>query len=327
MTPSPSDVPDIAISREMPDRWNELLAATRVATFFHRPEWITTYAAHHQGEPRYLYALEGSELVGGLPCVRFRRGPVHFYESLPLGTYGGPVTRPGPFRGPLDRALMRRLVSLGDHPLCVRVQCVMRRSVPDVALEGFAGSPLHLIPIGESFESFWRETFPRNRRNECTRAAKRGVTVDTNVTHDDIESYYPLDVEAHRRWGLRPHPKAFFHGLVELESPHVHIFVVRAEGRLIGLHVCFESSNELVIWHGVTDREGSKRYFPTSMLARAEAELAAAHGLRALNMGASGGRAGISNYKKLLGGALTETPHFEWNHPLVPLVRRLWRRG
>lgn len=309
-----------------PDTWTRLLDASPDATFFHRLDWITTYAKHHAATPLFLLAEADGRLVGGLPAVRFRRGPVHFYESLPMGTYGGPIVDPAfPACNATAEQLLRRFLDFGRHRLCMRLQCVVRRPSPLTSAAGFETSSNHIVPLTEGFEHFWMNIFPRNRRNECNRAEKRGVTVDIGYSDAYIDAYYPLHLEAHRRWGMAPHPRAFFEDIGRLDPDVVLLFTVLHGDEVLGAHLTFVSGDELVLWHGVTTRKDSKRLFPSAMVLKAEALEACRRGLAALNVGGSGGKGGVETFKRLVGGVEDTTALYERERRLLPLIRRLRR--
>ena len=301
-----------------PARWRNLLERCDDATFFHQQEWFTLYARHHRGDPVYLVAEADGELVGALAAVRFPRGPVHALESLPMGTYGGPLVREdAPTADALRDALFVAYNDLGRSPTCIRIQSVMRRAP---APSQYVTSPIHVIPLEGGFDGFWRNVYRKSRRNECSRAMRRGVVVDLEVTDADLEVFYELHLDAHARWGLRPHPLAFFDELRNV--PGTEWFSVRVENRLLGCHVCFRSQDELLAWHGVTSRVDSKTYFPSSMLIRAEAELGSEWGLRRINLGGSSGLEGIESFKRYVGGEVDDT----WVHEHNAWPTRVWRR-
>jgi len=265
--------------------------------------------------------------VGGLPLVRFRRGPFHYIESLPMGTYGGPIVDPShPDAPAVERALLDRLLRLANDRRCLRMQCVIRGGDAVERYPVFERSDIHLLPLDAGFEHFWIKVFPRNRRNECNRAAKRGVRTEWGANPQHISAFYELHVEAHRRWGLAPHPEAFFHDICAADPERAFFVSVLHEDTFLGAHLTFISGRELVAWHGVTRREGSKTYFPASVIVKAEAEEGCRRGLEAVNLGGSGGHEGVESFKKMVGGTSGTAAAYEAESSLMGLLRRLRRR-
>ncbi len=306
-----------------PAEWRCLVDTCPDATFFHDRAWVELYVRHHGGRILHLVAHADGRLVGGMIAVRVKRGVFHAIESLPLGTYGGPLVSPD-FRDAdtLRAALVERFLQLGRRGTCVRVQCVLRRG-PE--LPGFTTAPIHVIPVDLGFEHFWLKVFPRNRRNECNRAEKRNVEVRIGMSDAELDAFYPLHLDAHARWAMRPHPIGFF---AELRGiPDVRVFTVLHEDTVLGAHFSLLSQDELLMWHGVTRREGSKTYFPSSMLVKRQAEEAVRLGLARLNLGGSGGLAGIENFKKLVGGESADTCVLEHNAWPARVWHRVRHRG
>lgn len=324
---TPSTHPEIRIEEEVDgDQWATLLRADPRATFFHRLSWITLYARHHGGEPRFITARSQGRLVGAVPLVRFPRGPVHFLESLPLGTYGGPLIDPTPGASEVADALLRRFAALARNPLCARAQCVIRRPDPVTDGRGFGPGEIHVVPLGLSFDDFWYKTFPRNRRTECNRAEKEGVEVEIERGRTrHLEAFYPLHLDAHRRWQLRPHPRLFFEEILAAEPRDALFVSVHHQGRLLGAHVSFVSGDEIVAWHGTTAKDVQKALNPAAMLIKAQAIEAIGLGLARINLGGSGGRAGIESFKKLVGGQEDRTAVLETRSLLDRVIRRLPR--
>lgn len=317
---------DIRLTTPSVDEWDALWRADPSATFFHTFAWVETYARHHAGVPFFLTARIDGKLAGGLPAVRFPRGPFFYLESLPMGTYGGPIVDPAfPHAEELRAALLDRFLAFERSPRCLRVQCVLRRPTELAASRGFAEVPVHVVPVDRGYEQFWTETFSNNRRNETTRALRKGAQTRIGATREDLVAYAPLHREAHERWGLAPHPLGFFEDLALLTET-VLVFVAHHEEKLLGVHFTFVSNDELIIWHGVTTRERSKELFPSTLLIRAEAEEAVRRGLLRLNLGGSGGRASIEAFKKLVGGQHDLTVAREREAWPLGVARRL-RRG
>jgi CelD/BcsL family acetyltransferase involved in cellulose biosynthesis len=322
--------PSLAITElgEPPgDEWRRLLASDPAATFFHEWDWSRIYARHHRGTPFFLACTADGKLVGGLPGVRFDRGPIHYLESLPMGTYGGPLVDPE--FADAERAwtaLLDAFFDRGRRPGCMRCQVVLRDGEDARASgRGFHDTRIHIVPLTGGYESFWFDSFSHSRRKECNRAARRGVIARVNAGPAAVDAYYPLHREAHDRWGLRPHPKAFFLDVLAANRELVWFVSVHHEGRVLGAHLSFVSRDELVLWHGVTTRENTKGLYPSTMLIRAQAEESARRGLRALNLGGSGDKRGIHQQKVLLGGGEAKTATYEWESRWMSLARRFRR--
>ncbi len=321
-------LPDVRMTGYPPEQgWRRLLEVSANATFFHSLDWIRLYSRHLAGEPLFFLAEAAEGLVGGLAAVRFSRGPFHYVESLPMGTYGGPLVDPSfPQAEALEAALLECFLTLGARPTCLRCQCVIRRPGGVASRPPFSPAPIHMVPLTGGFDHFWMKVFPLNRRNECRRAEKRGVRVVLGDDPAHLEAYHRIHRDAYRRWGLKPIPIGLFRDLIALGPDQVLFFTVLHEERVLGAHLTFVSGPELLVWNGVTVREDSKKFFPASMLVVAEAEEGCRRKLDALNMGASGGLKGIAGFKRLVGGQQDAVYSFERTKTLLKLLRAIRRR-
>lgn len=321
--------PSITLSDEVdPAEWAALRDADPRSTFFHRRAWGRLYARHHGGAPRFLLARADGRLVGGLPFVRFARGLFHFLESQPLGTYGGPVVDPTfSGAGTVAEELLARFARLARHPLCVRAHCVIRRPDPITDARHFGPGEIHVVPVDGGFDHFWYKVFPRNRRTECNKAEREGARVEIERgSSRHLDAFYPLHLAAHRRWQLRPHPRAFFEEVLATEPHDALLATVHHDEGLLGAHLSFVSGDELVAWHGTTSREDAKRWNPAAMLVKHEAAHAIELGLARINLGGSGGNPGIQTFKKLVGGREDRTAVYETRSIVDRVVRRIPRR-
>ncbi len=307
------------------DEWRRLVAASPTATFFHSLEWSRIYARHHAGEPFFLLAESDGRLVGCQAAVRIRRSVFYAVESLPMGTYGGPIVDPS-YRDAesLERELYERYQKMTRRPGCLRSHCVVRHPSALSSGEPFLPTPIHIVPLSGGFDSFWMDVFPKNRRNECRRATRNGVRVVLGSDPSHLDPYYAMHVEACRRWGLAPHPLEFFRDMIALGDENVLFFTALHGDRVLGAHLTFVSGRELLVWNGVTAREDSNRFFPASMLIMCEAEEACRRGLDVLNLGGGGHTPGLSEFKRLVGGcADTVYTHARTAAPFR-LLHRTW---
>jgi CelD/BcsL family acetyltransferase involved in cellulose biosynthesis len=276
--------------------WQALAAADVAASGFHDPRFVALFAAWRpRSEAAYLELRDDAgNLRGGLPFLVQHRGRFQAFSSGPAGSYGGPIAAAAAERWALVDAFlsMGRLETLRREMLC-RAEL----AAPSPSLEPRTAGYLSLEG---GFETFLRERFPRNRRNECNRSERRGLVFEMARDAASVERFHAILAENFVLWKTRPLELPFLVALLE-EMDAFTLFVVRYEGEVVGGHLCCEHGDELFPWVGATARRDG--IFPAPYLIREEARYAAGRGLRVLNLGASDGLAGVADFKRLLGAS------------------------
>jgi CelD/BcsL family acetyltransferase involved in cellulose biosynthesis len=278
--------------------WEALLAADPRATLFQHPSWNLRYTRHHpRTQARWLEARDGGAMLhGGLPYVRAHRLGLGALVSGVGGTYAGPVARePG---GAAERALLRFFLQWGG-PRVVRRELVWGRPEPPAGdLAALREIETAVFEARGGFESFWRGTFPKNRRNECNRSERRGLHVRASRDEDDLRRFLPIYQDQARRWGIQAEPAEYLLEILREEAATL-FFAAVLDGDVVGGHLCFHLADELLAWTGTTRRiEG---VFPSSLLIKEEMRYTCDQGLGSLNLGSSLGLSGVASYKRLLG--------------------------
>jgi len=287
-------VPEVDLSE-----WEELLASDPRALPFQHPRFLQRYLRHVP--VRRGHWIQVRDGAGGL------RAGMGFIESprwglLALaggidGTYGGPLSRDG--RDPrAEEAVLEAFVRWGGRRV-VRRELMWGHPEPPAAGGGRL-EPVEtaILDVRDGFDVFWRKTFSNNRRSECNRNEKRGLTAFESRDPAILESFHPLYRRKCREWGMPPLPLDLLQEIL-VEEERALLTVARFEGRVVGLHFCFLLPGELFAWLGTSER--LRRVFPSTALMRANAEAALRRGLPQVNLGSSLGLHGVSQFKKLLG--------------------------
>ena len=299
--------------------WSELIRRDRRATVFQHPSVLEAFACHERGADAVWWEVRRSDrrLVGGLPLLRRRRWGTIAVLSGPAGIYGGPVTDPACSQAEtiLAEAFYREAGARWVH----REMVWARPEPPRGDWKGLQPLPTAVLEIDPErpFEHFLREVFPKNRRNEGNRSDRRGLHVAVEDHARSIAEFHPLYRERCREWGVAPVADGLLVAMVD-SHPECFVFVARdAEDRLVGAHVVVDLGDELFAWVGTTARR--KDVFPATVLVREEARWCHRQRYRRLNLGASAGRQGVADYKRLLGAR----DDARW---IVRADRRPWRR-
>lgn len=297
---TPAENFDARVVSDVDDaQWQDLLAADPRARVFQEP-WVVRAFARTlpRSQARWLELRSaGGDLLAGLPFVERRRGPLRAWISLPCGAYGGPVLRAAhPQSTEHELALLAAFLE-GKQPGVLLREIVFGHREPAMA-RGMSCVDSALLELEGGYESFLRERFPKNRRNECNRSERRGMRIRRERDPELLRAFYPVYAERGRAWETEVLPFELMQTLLD-GSEKFQFFAAELDGEIVGGHLCAAAADELFAWVGTTKRLDAT--FASSLLIREEARFAAESGCARLNLGSSLGISGVSNYKRLLG--------------------------
>jgi CelD/BcsL family acetyltransferase involved in cellulose biosynthesis len=331
----PNGAPRVRVSRaaDAPSGWDALAAG---AGFFHGSLWTECVARHVPGvRPLWLVAtLDGRE-AGGLAAVERRRGPFRLLESHFEGTAGGPVVAAGLEPARQDEvagALLDSFRRLCSRPLTLGAAVALTpdadaRWGPLAARAGLRRRevPAAVLDLAGGVDAVEYGVFPKNRRNERNRALRRGLTA--GVTCDAaaaLDEFYGVYLAATRRWATAPVPLPLLRDLLRRGAGAAFLSWVRWEGRVIGGHFNLHAGPTVTAWVGATLPEHNDK-FPATLLIGTDIEEACRRGAARLDLGGSGGIAGVAKFKELLGAGEEIRARWETAQPAYRLWSRLRR--
>ena len=302
----------VAMAPAAPAGWDDLVRGARAASFFHRGLWTECVARHVPGaRPVWLVATAGGRVVGGLAAIERRRGPFRRLESHFEGTAGGPVVAADLSPARQDEAaaaLLGAFGRLGRRPLTAAANVVL--GPQEDARWGAAAAraglrrqavPAAVVPLDGGLQAVEYGVFPMNRRNERNRALRRGLTA--GVTCDDTDllaQVYDVYLAVARRWVSAPAPLPLLRELLLRGEGAAFLCWVRWEGRVVGGHFNLHAGESVTAWVGATMPEHADK-FPATLVVWTEIEEACRRGAARLDLGGSGGQAGVARFKKLMG--------------------------
>ena len=327
----------VTVEPAPPPGWVALLAADPGATFFHTPLWSDALHRHAGGvTPLWFVACAGGRCLGGLSAVARRRGPLRLLQSHFDGTAGGPLIAPDlpeTTRDAVAAALWEGWARAARRPDVAAASLILS---PDADARWGGGLarfgwrrrdlPFGVIPLAGGPETVEYGVLPKNRRNERNRALRRGCTSGVTTDPGVLAEYYPIYLAAARRWRVAPTPEALLRDLLARGAGAAFLSWVRRDGRLIGGHVCFRHGAEVVAWIGATLPEHAA-VFPATLLIWTDVVEACRGGAQRLDLGGSGGIAGVARFKELLGARFATRGCWETAAPLYRVWRRLCAAG
>jgi hypothetical protein len=290
-----------------PPGWDALVAADPAASPSHRPAVWEAFAAALPGHAVRVLALEADgALVGGVPLMEVRRGPLRWLHALPLMLPAPPLAAPG-WHAALDRVAAGAVLDLARERGIVggswswyrpaEVGAYPQPQTRDLGeTRTFEAS---IVELGAGLDA----ALARVGRKE--RAALRRPRADLAFSDDPapLEPAYALHVAQSRRWGG--------HRLMPLElsrrllgaggDPAVaRLFSLADAHGVVSAALALDGPHETFVWWSGTHPEGRTLGAFTLLLWRI-VEWAAARGRARVNLGASSGLPGVASFKRSLG--------------------------
>jgi hypothetical protein len=280
----------------------ELLKSCAEATFFHSPAWLEILSeAFPRFEHGWLAAREGRTLLGLMPVVKVRRGPVYMVYALPFGTYGDPVAADGD----AERALFDAFFGMASPALCAgaggnlilseRIDCLPRGWKSRV-------EECRMIELPGSFEEYRSAGMSRKRRQLCNKCEREGMKARRLEGDADLDLFYDTYLHGATGWGgVHPYPREFFSSLMDRYRDGVCFWGAFMGDSLLAAHVDFYFGETAQAWQAGVTPEASE-YDAAAYLVMVAVREAIERGIRSFNLGSSSGDGGMIFFKESMGG-------------------------
>jgi CelD/BcsL family acetyltransferase involved in cellulose biosynthesis len=308
--------------------WDALAASARAPAAFMLSDWLLPHAALG-GDAAIVVAWSGTELVGGLPLLLDRRGPLRLARLL-CGPEPGPVAPP--IAGDCDaEAVAGALVSAvrGLHADALWVEWLpasspLAHALPPRARRLRARVPTLEMPSG--FAAAFGGRAPGRR--QAARLAKAGA-VEYEVARDPAHVAALVDdvFRLHElRWAARldfstldtPAGRAFHRdALVRLAADdHVRLVLLRLDGQAIAFDVVLVVGDTAHAYRTAFD-PAYARYSPGLLVVSRAGEVVSADGVRTIVWGP-----GDTLEKLVMASRVDDAVSLL--HPLRPGTGSLW---
>lgn len=194
------------------DEWDNFLSAHKIGTMFHASAWLEILRRNHGGALLRLGFYKGAELVGLLPLIVKKIGPLRVAAS-PF------IVEDTPYLGfVLDRAHLDAslavLVDFQERSKIHFLRLLQRENLEPASFEenGFAAirKHTHILDLSNSEDAIWKG-FKGPCRTAVRKAEKEGVEIKKIHDRDFLETYYDMLDQLYRRQGLStPNSKQFY---------------------------------------------------------------------------------------------------------------------
>lgn len=250
--------------------WDGLVAAAPEATVFHTSAWARLWTEEWRGAKwEAVVVRDSSGYAGGIGMIVRRRGIFQTVESMPFGTYGGPVVR----KGHPDPSAVRRLL------LEAYAARAARRLVARSRLTWYGGnaadfpeslhaeeSNTHVLPLASDYESVAKGFSPSTRRL-VRQADESSLSIRAAETSEDLRAFYEIAVETVRRRGGTPKPYSLYERILKSLVPaglaRYHLVLHEGTAVAASLHLFHEGT--AMSWLPVS-RESSWHLRPNNYL-------------------------------------------------------------
>ncbi len=207
-----------------PDRaaWDALVASAPESTVFHTSAWAQLWLSEWRGSRWVAFVLEDEKgYAGGISAIVRNRGIGRTVFSMPYGTYGGPLVRPGhPDPAFARRELLEAFARRAGSRWTLRSEMTWYQGSTEEIPASLspAQSFTHVLPLTEDYEALVQGFAPPARRL-VRQAEESGLTIRAAADESDVRAYYALAVDTVRRRGGKPKPYSLYRSLYRTFVP------------------------------------------------------------------------------------------------------------
>jgi hypothetical protein len=314
----------------IPAAWDALAAAVPGISLFQRPRWMRALLyAYPPYRPAIFVAEDGEDVPGVLPAVAFRRFGFRQLVSLPFGTHGGPLLRPGR-EADAGAALIRAFRAAAGAPDVLRFEMTCRDPGPALRaeLEGALGKTIqasrtHEIDLAALRDNPWSGSYARGARRSVEAAERAGVRVTRGREPERLAGLARLHAAQSRGWtGIPPHPPQAIARMAAFFGEDAAVFTAEREGTSLAACLVLRDGGDAVPWvsGSLPEARDVKAFHLVVHAALADA---AEGGCARWHFGGSGGNPQIEFFKESFGAAAVPVVRC---HRLAGWARRLRAR-
>ena len=233
-------------------RWAEFIGRHPRASVFHTPGWLEALRRTYGYVPvAYASTPPGVELTNGLVVCRVRsRLTGRRLVSLPFSDHCEPLVDS---RDDLD-ILLHSLETDGTTDEWKYLEIRPRTLAPPpndaTPADAFYLHTVDLTPeLGDIFRRLHKDCTQRKIR----RAEREGLAYEEGRSPALLEKFYRLLLQTRRRQQLPPHPREWFHNVVNCLGDKVKIRIASKDGRPIAGILTLAFKDILVYKYGCSD--------------------------------------------------------------------------
>lgn len=282
--------------------WQETVEKLPEHSFFSTPLWGDVLEGSRLGYRCTSVKVDLGEMEVFIPFAEHRRFGLALCQSMPFGTYGGPLITSS--RPDADaEACGRRLVAALKSRQRLGYLAVTPGPHPHLALPSpHQTYETDILDLAAGADALWKG-FEKDARNQVRQAERAGVAVSVDNSEAGFRAYYEMLEASARRWGLRgaDKPWSLFEAICRFaREDAVRLWLARVDGRPAAGALVFYGRGEVFYWSGAMHDE-FRRARANNLIQWRVIEHAATSGYTDYNMGASGELGGVRAFKKQFG--------------------------
>ncbi|OGC77859.1 MAG: hypothetical protein A2Z27_04820 [candidate division Zixibacteria bacterium RBG_16_50_21] len=296
-------------------KWGSLLVNSPQSTFYHSLEWSLIWERScDYAKSLFFIEEEGTSYRIGLPLVRIKKKGLVSYFSMPMGTYGGPVS------SNLTESSLQDFI----HKVLTKIRSFTLSKIEMVDFENSHGSlskagfqrdiaNTHLVDLkGIDVKQLL------NKRG-YQQAVKKGLDVRKAEKPEDIRRCYQLYLATSRRHKNSPkYPQLFYENLFNLGSKAgwLQWWLAIEREKIAAYMITFAFKKQVYFWDAASDSE-ILNLRPNDLLMGHSLSWAQNYNYENFNLGSTpAGSEGVVKFKEEWGGKLKSYPGYVKRTPL-----------
>ena len=179
----------------------------------------------------------------------------------------------------------------------------------------------HVLSLDRPYEVLFKG-FSQTTRNQIRRAKRKGVVVSRCTTELDVAKYYSLYtkmVEQRGGW-TNSYNETLFAELFALNNDVIFL-TAKLDNEMIGGGWYIRDGHSLFYWQGAINYDLTD-YFPYSAIIDCAIRFACNEAMKSFNMGGSGGRTSLEQFKSFWGAQKVPYWTLVWQNPVWSVVSR-----
>lgn len=274
------------------------------ATFYHTLRWAEIVTEAFPGLLDETRSIDG---LSQLPIFTRSRalGLLAMRQSSFPFLYGGPVPRFVEGNDLLPRALREMLADGRSFELISNPFSGGGCEIPP-GIEACADST-HILRLPSDFGAYWDGVLATAQRNDVRRISKKGLSIRTGESQEEIAAVYRLYRASFARWGGRPgfvYPEALYRLMIREGAGAVRLYIAEHEGRIVGGAFVIRWNRHVHYHAGYFDHD-ARALRPNVLIQVRIIEDAIRDAYADYDFLPSGGNAGVASFKESFGGVPT----------------------
>lgn len=282
-------------------KWERLLRLAPQSTFYHSWAWCSLWEKSYDFcRAMFFVEEQGSDYIIGLPLMEIRKKRLDSFFSMPMGTYGGPVSPE--FSERSQEEFILKIVSQAKSLRTVRFQIVdLQQRLEFLRRHGFTPKLVstHLTDVNDVDLKGFLE------KRGFQQAEKKGVGARKIKKESEVQLCYDLYLKTcDRHKSLPKYSQLFYLNIFHFgkDSDWLLWWVAEIEGRIIGYQINFLFKDQLCMWDAASEPE-SLSWRPNDYLMGQSLKWCQEHKVITYNLGGSPIEAeGLVHFKEQWGG-------------------------